>query len=554
MISKFSKRSKIFAISLTILISTVTLFSFYDDDFETTKNLDIFYSLFREVSLYYVDGTDPGELIKNGINGMLKSLDPYTNFIPESKIEDYRFLTTGQYGGIGALMKKAGDKAIITEPYEGSPADKAGLIAGDKIISINGKSIADKSLEDLSDFLKGQPGTEVSLLIERPGTAEKIDITLSREKIVLKVVPHYQMLDEKTGYIRLLSFTNKAYSDVRAALVDMKENMGMENLVFDLRNNPGGLLIESVKLMNLFVDKGQEIVSTKGKVTSLNRSYPTTANAYDTIMPIVVLVNSKSASASEIVSGAMQDLDRGLIVGTRTFGKGLVQATRDLSYNNKLKVTTAKYYIPSERCIQALDYTHRNPDGSVGKIPDSLITEFSTANGRKVYDGGGISPDIKVESEMLSKIATELYIEDIIFDFVTQYCLKHDSILPVDEFVFSDSEYQEFIEYINRINFSYETQSEEFLTELERIAKEEKYFEMAKNEFEALEKILSRNVNKDLITFKEEISDLISEEILLRYYFRSGSLKYNLKKDILVRKALEVLNDKDMYSKMLSGK
>ena len=551
--SKILKSIKIFILSISILISSVGLYSFYDDDFEIAKNLDIFYSLFREVSLYYVDGTDPGELIKNGIDGMLKSLDPYTNFIPESKIEDYRFMTTGQYGGIGAMMKKIGDKAVITELYDDSPALKSGIKTGDKIVSVNGKSIADKSIDDLSEVLKGQAGTTVTLTFERPGTEGVMEKILTRENIEVEVVPHYQMLDDKTGYIRFTSFTNKAFTDVKAALVDLKVNHGMEKLILDIRGNGGGLLIEAVKIMNLFVDKGQEIVSTKGKVKSLDRSYPTTSSAYDTLMPVAVLVNSMSASASEIVSGSMQDLDRGIIVGTRTYGKGLVQATRDLSYNTKLKVTTAKYYIPSGRCIQALDYAHRNPDGSVGKVPDSLITEFSTANGRKVFDGGGIVPDVKIESETLSKVASELFMNDIIFDFVTEYCLKHDSVPPPNVFTLSESDYQDFIEFTKSKNFSYETLSEEFLDELEKVAKEEKYYGKAKSEFDALRNILANDLSKDLITFKDEISELISEEILQRYYFIKGSLEYNLKNDIVVKKALEVINDKAKYNGILKG-
>jgi carboxyl-terminal processing protease len=362
------------------------------------------------------------------------------------------------------------------------------------------------------------------------------------------------MLDDKTGYIRFTSFTNKAFTEVHDAVVDMKENQGMENLVLDIRGNGGGLLIEAVKIMNIFVDRGQEIVSTKGKIENNNRSYPTSVTPYDTIMPIAVLVDSKSASASEIVSGSMQDLDRGIIVGTRTFGKGLVQTTRDISYNTKLKVTTAKYYIPSGRCIQALDYTHRNPDGSVGHIPDSLITEFKTVNGRKVYDGGGIYPDVFIESEKLSKLTSELYINDIIFDFVTDYCLNFDSVPPAGEFVFSDSDYQDFINFAKGRHFTYNTQSEEFLNKLETIAKEEKYYNKAQNEFNALKSILANDLNKDLITFKDEIKDLISEEILQRYYYKKGSLAYNLKADVVVKKAVEILNDKARYNKILSGK
>ena len=547
------KLKKTWIVISALFISSVAFVGFYEKDFEIAKNLDIFYTLFREVNLYYVDETDPGLMIKNGIDGMLKKLDPYTNYIPESKIESLRFIQTGQYGGIGAMMKKSGPKALITEPYENSPAAKAGLKAGDWILEIDGQSIADKNIDDLSEFLKGQPNTEVELLVERPGTEGSFTVTLIREKIDMKSVPHYQMLDEKTGYVRLTSFTNKAYKEFNEAVVDLKENQGMEQLVFDLRGNPGGLLIEAVKIMNMFVKQGQDIVSTKGKRKSFDKTYKTTAQPYDTLMPIAVLVNSKSASASEIVSGSIQDLDRGVVVGKRTFGKGLVQATRDLSYNTKLKVTTAKYYIPSGRCIQALDYTHRNPDGSVGHIPDSLISEFTTKNGRKVYDGGGVVPDVKVDNGQLSKLASILYVKDIIFDYVTQYCLKHDSVPPANNFVFSDADYQEFVAFTKQREFDYNTDSEQYFEELKKVAEDEKYYEKAKAEFAALEKILAHDLNKDLQIFKEEIVDLIAGEILQRYYFKQGTLEYDLKKDEMVIEAQKVLNDKENYRKILSG-
>jgi carboxyl-terminal processing protease len=550
---KHIRPGKTWIIISAIVVSSVAFLSFYEKDFEIAKNLDIFYTLFREVNLYYVDETDPGEMIKNGIEGMLIKLDPYTNYIPESKIETYRFITTGQYGGIGALMKKTGTKALVTEPYENSPASKAGLKAGDLIIEIDGQSIADKSIEDLSEVLKGQPNTQVELLIERPGIEGSQKLNLTREIIDIKSVPHYQMLDNEIGYIRLTSFTDKAFTEVNEALVDLKEKHNLKSLVFDLRGNPGGLLMEAVKIMNLFVKQGQEIVSTRGKVKSFDQTYRTPKAAYDTLMPVAVLVNSTSASASEIISGAMQDLDRGVIVGKRTFGKGLVQATRDLSYNTKLKVTTAKYYIPSGRCIQALDYAHRNPDGSVGHIPDSLISEFTTKNGRKVYDGGGVVPDVVIENGELSKLASILYVKDVIFDFVTQYCLKHDSVPPAKSFVFSDNDYQQFVDFTLQRDFDYETNSEEFFNELKKVAEEEKYYQKARAEFDALQKILAHDLKKDLQIFKDEISDLIAGDILQRYYFKQGSLEYDLKKDEMVIKAIEVLKDKEQYNSILKG-
>ncbi len=551
---KLSRKIRTWLISISIVILSVTFYGFYDNDFEIAKNLDIFYTLFREVNLYYVDEQAPGDLIKNGIDGMLKSLDPYTNFIPESKLEDYRFLTTGQYGGIGAMMKMKDNKALITEPYENSPSSKSGLKAGDMIIKVDNYGLKGKTIEDLGEILKGQANTQVKLLIERPGTEGSFEKTLTREKIDIKVVPHFQMLDDKVGYIKFTTFTQTAFKEVKDALVDLKENKQMEALVFDLRGNPGGLLIEAVKIMNLFVNRGQEIVSTKGKIKSRDHVYKTQNQAYDTLMPIVVLVNSRSASASEIVSGSMQDLDRAVIVGTRTFGKGLVQTTRDLSYNTKLKVTTAKYYIPSGRCIQALDYTHRNADGSVGHIPDSLITEFKTKAGRTVYDGGGILPDVVIHNEKLCVIASELLTKDIIFNYVTQYCLKHDSVPPADNFVFTENDYNDFKNYVTTNGFTYETLSEEFLDELKKIAKEEKYLSKSEKEFAALEEKLHHNVNNDLDSFEDEIKALISEEILKRYYYKSGEISYKLKNDIVVKKALEIIKDKKHYTEILQAK
>jgi carboxyl-terminal processing protease len=550
---KLHRAKKLFIIGSIILFSGLFA-GFQQNDFEIAKNLDIFYTLFREVNLLYVDHTDPAKLIESGIHGMLQSLDPYTNYIPEYKIEDYRFMQTGEYGGVGALFRQRDGKTYVVDPYEDSPASKAGMKAGDIVRKVDGKSIAGRSLDDLSEVFKGQPNTEVVMEIERPGSEELIELAVIREKIEMKSVPHYQMLDDKTAYIKLNSFTTKAFTEVKGALVELQKNQGAKCVVLDLRGNPGGLLIEAVKIVNLFVNKDQEVVSTRGKVEMQNKSYKTMVAPYDTVMPVVVLVNSKSASASEIVSGALQDLDRGIVIGTRTFGKGLVQQTRDLSYNSKLKVTIAKYYIPSGRCIQALDYTHRNEDGSVGKVPDSLITKFSTQNGREVYDGGGVMPDIEVKNEKLSKIAVTLYAKDIIFDYVTNYCLQHDSVVPPGQFAFTDAEYDEFKNFVATRNFSYATNSENAFSKLKKTAVKEKYYDKAKEQFDALEEILKNDLIKDMDTFKDDIVMLISEEILTRYYMKKGSIEYQLKNDLLTKKAVEVLADESTYYGVLSGK
>jgi len=397
---KFSKKAIIIVSAITISgFAFMGLNNIDNKNFEIAKNLDIYFSLFRELNTFYVDEVDPGKLVKESIDDMLSSLDPYTNYIPESDIEDFRFMTTGEYGGIGALISKHGEEIIISEPYEGFPACKSGLMAGDVILEVAGKSTEKMTTEDVSNLLKGSAGQTVNLKIKRYGQKKPLNIDIVREKIVIEPISYYGMLNDEVGYIHLSNFTKDCSEKVKKAMLDLKEAKGAKNIILDLRGNPGGLLIESVNLCNLFLNKDCEVVSTKGKVSQWDKVYKTTGNPVDTEIPLVVLVNRGSASASEIVSGTMQDLDRAVVIGTRTFGKGLVQTTRDLSYNTKLKVTTAKYYIPSGRCIQALDYSHRNEDGSVGHVPDSLISEFSTKNGRKVYDGGGVVPDIKIEDK-----------------------------------------------------------------------------------------------------------------------------------------------------------
>jgi carboxyl-terminal processing protease len=521
--------------------------------FEISKNLDIFTTLFRELNLYYVDDTKPGDLISQGIDGMLESLDPYTNFIGESDIEDYRFMTTGQYGGIGAIIRAKDNKVVVAEPYEGSPAAKAGLMAGDVILEVNGKTTEGKSYEDISSVLKGQPGTEVKIAYERKGKVGKTVVNVSREEIKVKAVQYSGMLNNKVGYINLGSFTDNCSGEVKEAFQQLKTNNKMEALVLDLRGNPGGLLKESVSLCNLFLDKGQTVVYTKGKVQEWNAIYKTQINPTDTEIPIVVLVNSGSASASEIVSGTMQDLDRAVILGQRTYGKGLVQTTRPLSYNTQLKVTTAKYYIPSGRCIQAINYANRNEDGSVGKVPDSLISRFYTLkNKRPVYDGGGILPDVETEPEYFSEISKALVEKSVLFDFATEYRFKHPTVATGKEFEITDAIYNEFTEFVSKRDFKYETLSERELKHLRETAEKEKYFENVKPQYEAMLASFAPSKEKDLTLFKTEVKELLKAELLSRYYFSKGRVESMLKNDPDVKQAIALLQNPEKYKKILS--
>ncbi len=537
-------------IGITIIaVVGISFFSFTRDEknFEIAKNLDIYHTLFRELNMFYVDEVNPNELVKTSIDKMLSSLDPYTNYISEDQMEDFRFMTTGEYAGIGALISKQNDNIIIAEPYEGFPAQKSGIKAGDIILEVSGKDTEDMNTEDVSSLLKGPANKPVTIKLQRPGQKKPFTVDVVREKISIDAVPYYGMIDQNTAYIRLSSFTANCSEDVKKAFLELKEN-NPDGLILDLRGNPGGLLAEAVKIVNFFVPKGEEIVSTRGKVKQWDKVYKATAEPLDTTMKIAVLVNSGSASASEIVSGAIQDLDRGIIVGTRTFGKGLVQTTRDLSYNTKLKVTTAKYYIPSGRCIQALDYSHRNEDGSVGHVPDSLISEFTTKKGRKVYDGGGVVPDVKIEGDKLSSLSIELVTRFKIFDFATKYSNENESIPEPEEFSITDEIYKQFADFVKQSDFNYESASQNDLKELVETAKQEKYYELAKDEFKALEAMIEPDLDKDLSVFRPEISDLLESEIVSRFYYQKGSIRASINDDKGITKTIEALHSETAYA------
>lgn len=549
---KILKGRIVIVISLLLIVSLSSGFFVLQEnrDFKIAKNLDIFFSLFRELNTFYVDDIDPDKTIQSGIDNMLKTLDPYTVYYPESDADDFTFMTTGKYGGIGSLVRKSGDYVIISEIYKGFPADLSGIKPGDLLKKVDGISLKGLSTDKVSEKLKGNPGTEINITVERNG--EELDFILKREKIVVPPVPYFGMLDSKTGYIRFTSFTQNCSEDVKAALTSLKSN-NPQQIILDLRGNPGGLLTEAVEIVNLFMGPGNEVVSTKGKVKQFDETFKTTKAAVDENIPLAVIVNRGSASASEIVAGAIQDLDRGVIVGQRSYGKGLVQITRPLSYNTQLKVTTAKYYIPSGRCIQALDFSHPNEDGSVGIIPDSLISEFKTKGGRTVKDGGGISPDIEVLPEPLSQIAAELYLRYFIFDFSTSYYWSHPDIKSADQFVFTDKDYDDFKAMLIKRNFSYKTGTEESLNELIANAKKEKYYDLHKDLFLELEKDVTHSLDQDLTMFKNEITDLIEDEIVSRYFYEGGAIAWTIRKDEQVEKALEILNNKERYNSILKG-
>jgi carboxyl-terminal processing protease len=543
-ITPFRRIPLIIAGAIVSVVLVISLSFKREDDayFEIARNLDVFTTVLRELTVYYVDPIEPQPLVEEGIASMLESLDPYTQFIPEEEADDYRFMTTGQYGGIGALIGQRGDQVIITDPYEGFPAQKGGLMAGDAMISIDGKSLKGLQYDEVSRMLKGQPGTSVELQIQREGENKPLKKTLVREEITIRNVPFYTMMDDSIGYIRLGGFTDNAAREVREAVSELVQKRKAKGLVIDLRGNPGGLLDQAVGIVNVFVDKGQEVVSTRGRVKEWDKTYRTTAQATDTRTPLAVLVSSGSASAAEIVSGALQDLDRAVIIGQRTFGKGLVQTTRPLTYNAQLKITTAKYYIPSGRCIQALDYSHRNADGSVGKVADSLTKAFKTRSGRTVRDGGGILPDQVTEVPVSSSIAQALVSNYVIFDYATRYKLEHATIPAAVKFRIDDAAYDAFVRWQRDRTFSYQTESDKRLAQLRETAEKEGYFEHIREQYEAVSKRLSHDRETDLRLNKEEIKLLLENEIVSRYYFQNGRIETTFDDDpdlLLARKALK---------------
>lgn len=548
------KNIKKYILIVSIALTSIFSVGFADSYFEVSKNLDIFATLFRELNIYYVDGTEPGKLMKTGIDAMLESLDPYTNYIPESNIEDYKLMTTGQYGGIGALIQKQGEYVVVSEPYEGFGAFKAGLLAGDKILEVDGKKMKDKNTDEIRELLIGQPGTSLQIKIERPGNQEPILKTVVREEVKINDVPYYSVMSNNIGYIKLNSFTETASKEVKDAFTKLKAQ-NITSLILDLRGNGGGLLNEAVNIVNIFVPKGVEVVSTKGKITDWDKVYKALSTPLDTEIPLVILIDENSASASEIVAGSLQDHDRAVIVGSQSFGKGLVQQVRSLSYNSKLKVTVAKYYTPSGRCIQKLDYSHRDEDGKVKEVPDSLITEYKTLNSkRSVFDGKGVTPDIKVEKKSMSDISASLYLKNHFFNYATEFKIANASIPAIAEFSITDTEYEKFVKYLEGKDYDYTTESEDLLAELEKAAKEDNYYNELEKEYNDLKNKLKHNKKEDLQTHKKQIKYILETEIATRYYYQKGKIEASLKSDETIEEAIKTLQDNTKYTSVLGKK
>lgn len=530
------------------------MLSYKVDDryFEIAKNLDIFATMFKELNALYVDEINPNKVIRTGIEAMLKDLDPYTNFYPEDMIEDYRTMATGKYNGIGASVIQLNGKRVISMIYENSSADKEGLKIGDEVVEINGIAINDKDSEQIGRLLKGQTGSKANIKIRRFGESKLLGFQVERGVVKTPNVPHSGMINERVGYIFLNEFSASAANEVKKAFMDLKED-GMQELVLDLRGNPGGLLNMAIEISNFFVEKGSLVVETKGKVAEWNTKYYGKDKPLDLKIPIAVLISSSSASASEIVSGTIQDYDRGVVIGQRSFGKGLVQTTRELSFNTQMKITTAKYYIPSGRCIQAVDYSNRNEDGSVGKVPDSLKTAFKTANGRIFYDGGGVEPDIYTASAELAPITKALMREGKVFDFATKYFYENPNASIDGKFTLSDAGYDKFVSWLNAGSFNYKTKSEIDLEKFENAAKTENLTDGIKASLTSIRSAVAKSKQEDLKTFKKQIVRQLEDEIVVRYHYTNAAKFMSFESDVEVQEALSVFKDTARYNKILSG-
>lgn len=516
------------------------------------KNLSIYNDILRLLDIMYVDTLNYDKLMTTSINSCLNSLDPYTVYIPEEDTEDLTFMTTGTYGGIGALIVQRDEDVMISEPYEGMPAQKAGLKAGDLLLKIDGESARGKSTAEVSAMLRGVPHDKISIVVKRPGEKKNLTFEFEREKIQINPVSYAGCVAPGIGYIKLTEFTENAASEFKNGVKDMVNQDQINSLIIDLRDNGGGIIEEAVKILSMFVPKGTEVVSTKGKIPQVETSYKTLTDPLFPDMKVAVLVNRFSASAAEIVAGVFQDLDRGVLIGERTFGKGLVQNIRPLSYGGNLKLTTAKYYIPSGRCIQAIDYSHRNEDGSVGRVPDSLTTVFLTKRGREVRDGGGVSPDIEVKQPEGINICYYLFVENMFFDYATEYCQRHPSIAPAQEFTLTDEDFADFEAFLTKKEFTYQTQTASYLESLKDLIKFEQLDSIAANELKALEEKIKPNISEELKRNRKEIEEMLGSEIIKRYYYQKGDIIYTLRTNKDFSEAKELLNDEKRYKKILN--
>ena len=537
-----------------LLTLAFAAFSFKDDLFEISKNLDIFASAYKEVNINYVDDINSSKMIKTGVDAMLDGLDPYTEFVPESEIEDYKLhYVSTQYGGIGASIFSRNKKVYISEIFSGFPAQKSDLRPGDELVKINDIELEGKDNDQVGILLKGAKGAPIKLLIRRDGVNQPFEKTLVRDEIKQPNVSYYGMVEGNMGYIKLDKFLENSAEEVKNALISVKKN-NPAGIIFDLRSNGGGILQEAVKIVNLFVDKDIEVVSQKGKIKDKNFTYNTAYTPVEPNLPLVVLVNSHSASASEIVAGSLQDLDRAIIIGQRSYGKGLVQQTFNLPYNSLIKITIAKYYVPSGRCIQAIDYTHRKDDGSVVKVADSLIHEFKTKDGRSVYDGSGIYPDIFIKQENFSKVTEALVSKLLIFDYATRYRETHPTINnELSKFSLSDAEYGDFVKYLADKNYSYNTVSEKLLASLKSEATKEKQFAAIQSEYDALKAKMIATKKNDLQLHKDEIKQVLENEIASRYFYEKGRYETNFKYDKELAEAVKVMQNKDQVASILKG-
>ncbi|HMJ67306.1 MAG TPA: S41 family peptidase [Cyclobacteriaceae bacterium] len=545
------KKRYIFSLAFVAMMVGMSFTPPAERYFEIAKNLDIFASLFKEVNALYVDEVNPNKLMRTGIDAMLNSLDPYTNYIPEDEVEDFRTMNTGQYGGIGAITRQIGKRTVVTMIYEGYPAARNGLKIGDEILKMDDIDLSKLTMEEANHLMRGQIGTNVRLTVKRPGATTPVALEFKRERVKVSNVPYFGMVSNEIGFVQLSDFTPDAGKEVKNAIVALKEK-GAKGIILDLRGNPGGLLLEAVNICSIFLPKGNLVVSTKGKVEDSNFVYETTIPPVDTEIPLAVLINRGSASASEIVAGTLQDYDRAIIVGEKSYGKGLVQLPRPLSYNSQVKITTAKYYTAAGRCIQVLDYAHRRMDGSVGAVPDSLKKSFKTSHGRTVFDGGGIDPDIATASAEASAITQTLYSEGFLFDFATEYYVKHPTITTAKDFAMTDAEYTEFVAWMKTKKYSYLSPIEVHLNQLTEEAKRERAIEELKPQIDKLKSLVTEYRKNDLTNFKDQIRGLLEEDIVAHYYLERGATEVSFKSDQDVRKSIEALNDAGGYKKILN--